>query len=34
MMNELSLGSLLSLGIFLFIVIGMLVAVSYLERKK
>ena len=34
MMNELSLGSLLSLGIFLFIVIGMLVAVSYLERDK
>jgi len=33
-MNELSLGSLLSLGIFLFIVIGMLVAVSYLERDK
>ena len=34
MMNEVSLGSLISLGIFLFIVIGMLVAVSYLERKK
>ena len=34
MMNEVSLGSLLSLGIFLFIVIGMLVAVSYMERKK
>ena len=33
-MNEVSLGSLISLGIFLFIVIGMLVAVSYLERKK
>ena len=34
MMNEVSLGSLISLGIFLFIVIGMLVAVSYLERDK
>ena len=33
-MNEVSLGSLISLGIFLFIVIGMLVAVSYLERDK
>ena len=33
-MNEVSLGSLISLGIFLFIVIGMLVAVSYMERDN
>jgi hypothetical protein len=33
-MNELSRGSLLSLGIFLFIVIGILVTVAYLERNE
>jgi len=34
MMNEITLGPILSLGVFLFIVIGILVAVSYLERDK
>ena len=33
-MFEVSLGSLLSLGTFLFIVIVMLAVVSYMERDK
>jgi len=33
-MFEVSLGSLLSLGTFLFIVIAMLAVISYMERDK
>jgi len=33
-MNEITLGPILSLGVFLFIVIGILAVVSYMERDK